>query len=103
LQDSTLDDAELLVSELVTNSVRHARLGASDTITVQVRQEDRRLRVEVADPGAGLDAAPRPRGDGGWGLLLLDRVADRWGVRHDPDTVVWFELAAVSPLSDAGT
>jgi anti-sigma regulatory factor (Ser/Thr protein kinase) len=102
--DATVDDAVLLVSELVTNSVRHAGLGAADTICVEVRQEPSMLHVEVADPGAGFPVDPvLPRADGGWGLLLLDRVADRWGVRRDPGTIVWFELDAVSPPSDAGS
>jgi anti-sigma regulatory factor (Ser/Thr protein kinase) len=101
--DTTVDEAVLLVSELVTNSVRHAGLGEGDTISVEVRQAEGSLRVEVSDPGAGFDADPSPRGDGGWGLLLLDRVADRWGVRRGDRTSVWFELDAVSQAEDTGT
>ena len=90
-------DACLLVSELVTNSVRHARLRPHDPIRLQVRVSDRLLRVEVSDPGEGFGAnVPEPvaaRGPGGWGLFLTERLADRWGVdRESGWTTVWLEV-----------
>ena len=88
-------DLRLLVSELVTNSVRHARLGPGDRIRLQVEISDRVLRVEVSDPGEGFVAnTPEPgaRGPGGWGLFLTERIADRWGVDRDGEwTTVWLE------------
>src|SRR5918999_3432672 len=98
--DDTVDQAVLLVSELVTNSVRHAGLRDADMIAVEVRQDDRSLHIEVSDAGAGFDADVLPRQDGGWGLLLIDRVADRWGVRRGDRTSVWFEIDAVSGPAD---
>jgi anti-sigma regulatory factor (Ser/Thr protein kinase) len=95
---AVVDEAMLLVSELVTNSVRHAELGPDDTIAVRVLTTPSALRIEVADPGPGFDpaAVPAPNGQGGWGLSLLDRIAARWGVARGNGAEVWFELDAVS-------
>jgi integral membrane sensor domain MASE1/anti-sigma regulatory factor (Ser/Thr protein kinase) len=95
-------DACLLVSELVTNSVRHARLRPHDPIRLQVRVSDRLLRVEVSDPGEGFGAnVPEPvaaRGPGGWGLFLTERLAHRWGVdRESGWTTVWLEVDLQPP------
>jgi anti-sigma regulatory factor (Ser/Thr protein kinase) len=95
---AVVDEAMLLVSELVTNSVRHAELGPEDTIAVRVLTTPSALRIEVADPGPGFDpaAVPAPNGHAGWGLSLLDRIAARWGVSRGDGAEVWFELDAVS-------
>ena len=89
-------DLSLLVSELVTNCVRHARLRTRDVIRLRVGVSDRVLRVEVSDPGEGFGAKvprPAPRGPGGWGLFLTERLADRWGVdRESGWTTVWLEV-----------
>ena len=90
-----LEDAQLLVSELVTNAIRHAGLGAADVITLVVAIDDARVRVEVFDPGPGFALAepePDPRRPSGWGLYLVRELSDRWGVERDAGTVVWFEL-----------
>ncbi len=56
-----LQDAQLLVSELVTNAIRHAGLHDGDTITLSVEASDRALRIEVSDPGPGFaPAEPEP-------------------------------------------
>ena len=90
-------DVALLISELVTNSVRHGA-EAGDPIDVRGYASAEVVRVEVRDTGAGF-ARPRqpcPRFDddepGGWGLLLVDRLADRWGVARAGGTSVWFEI-----------
>jgi anti-sigma regulatory factor (Ser/Thr protein kinase) len=95
LDDHIVDEAILLVSEIVSNSVRHADLDRTDTIEVHVRGTPSLLRIEVIDPGPGFDAdeLPPPNGAGGWGLHLLDALATRWGVQRDHVTRVWFELA----------
>ncbi len=86
-------DAELLTSEVVTNSVRHAGLDRSDLIGLNLDLTDERMRVSISDGGAGFDPdAPRPRELGGWGLVLVARISDRWGVERNDPTVVWFEL-----------
>jgi anti-sigma regulatory factor (Ser/Thr protein kinase) len=97
LDNRVLDDIRLLVSELVTNAIRHADAPSGGAVEVDVTIADQRVRVEVADPGAGFD--PQPRDDemtrpGGWGLYLVDRIADRWGVIRNRMNRVWFELDA---------
>ncbi|HSD22904.1 MAG TPA: SpoIIE family protein phosphatase [Solirubrobacterales bacterium] len=94
-------DLRLLVSELVTNCVRHARLQPGDLIRLQVERSDRVLRVEVTDPGHGFGAQgvePDDGGTGGWGLFLTERLADRWGVDRDGGlTTVWLEMELDPP------
>jgi anti-sigma regulatory factor (Ser/Thr protein kinase) len=90
-----VDDARLMVSELVTNAIRHAGLDADDMIKLVVVTGDDRLRVEVCDPGPGFEVsepAPDPERPSGWGLYLVRELADRWGVDHTKQTRVWFEL-----------
>ena len=90
-----LEDARLLVSELVTNAIRHAGLGDSDVIKLVVVTGDRVLRIEVCDPGPGFDVGepePDPARPSGWGLYLVRELSDRWGVERAEQTRVWFEL-----------
>ena len=90
-----LEDARLLVSELVTNAIRHAGLAAADRITLVVETDDRALRIEVRDPGPGFELTeptPDPARPSGWGLYLVRELSDRWGVERADDTTVWFEL-----------
>ena len=93
---SRLRDLRLLVSELVTNAVRHAGLRRDDRIRLVVAVRTRDVRVEVHDPGHGFrPRAPRPdpARASGWGLYLVDELADRWGVDGaGRGTRVWFEL-----------
>ena len=58
-----------------------------------------RARAEVTDDGPGfrIDSPPRPRGHAGWGLLLVDTLSDRWGVKTNSSTTVWFELRLRPP------
>jgi anti-sigma regulatory factor (Ser/Thr protein kinase) len=93
--DGRLLDVRLLVSELVTNAVRHARIAPGDVIRLIVDIGGRALRVEVHDPGGGFvprQPEPDPARPSGWGLYLVDELADRWGVDSDEATLVWFEL-----------
>jgi anti-sigma regulatory factor (Ser/Thr protein kinase) len=88
-------DVRLLVSELVTNAVRHANLAPGDAILLVIDLEDSILRVEVHDPGGGFvprAPAPDPARPSGWGLYLVEELADRWGVETQVGTRVWFEL-----------
>jgi anti-sigma regulatory factor (Ser/Thr protein kinase) len=95
LPDGRMRDVRLLVSELVTNAVRHANLETSDVIELVVELADTALRVEVHDPGGGFvpsAPSPDPARPSGWGLYLVSELADRWGVDSDGTTLVWFEL-----------
>jgi two-component sensor histidine kinase len=93
LPEEQLDDIMLLTNELVTNSVMHA---ASDSIEIRIHVEDALIRVEVAD--ADTKALPAPQDAGyedvsGRGLLMLDLIADHWGVDVNKRKAVWFELS----------
>ena len=106
LDEEVVDDAALLVSEIVSNSVRHAGLVATDAIEVRIRGSRSMLHVDVIDPGPGfeLERTRWPSREGGWGLWLLDRLATRWGVERGDVTRVWFDLASpVSASVAAGT
>ncbi|HEY8865503.1 MAG TPA: ATP-binding protein [Solirubrobacteraceae bacterium] len=101
VEQPLLDDVRLLVSELVTNSVLHAGVEEGGELTLEVGVDDV-LRVSVSDEGAGFapDAA-ESEDIGGWGLLLVERLADRWGIVHDDATHVWFEIDRRSPRAAA--
>lgn len=90
-------DLLLLLSELVSNAVLHGRVEAEASIAIQVRGEGGYVRVQVSDSGAGFDwerrRRERPRREGGFGLALVERIAERWGIeRQRGHTNVWFEL-----------
>ena len=81
----------LVVSELVTNAVRHGR-GA---ITLKVRVDRGEVYGEVVDQGGGFEREVRERGPDefdGRGLMIVDALSRRWGI-HEGTTHVWFELA----------
>ena len=95
LGEEELEIVEVLVTELVTNAVAHAGLGAGDSVVLHLAVAPERIRVEVCDGGGGFDptAVGRPHGAaGGFGLLMVDRAASRWGVAADDGNCVWFEL-----------
>ena len=88
----------LVVSELVTNSVRHGP--PREHIELLARRSEQTLEVEVCDPGPGFELPasverPRTLEGGGLGLVIVDALADEWGMRRDGDACVWarFELA----------
>jgi anti-sigma regulatory factor (Ser/Thr protein kinase) len=96
LSSRRLAEAELLTSELVTNALRHARLKEGDPIGLDIDVDTDTVHVAVVDGGKGFDfrklfEEPRdPRG--GWGLFLVDKVSDRWGIDASPPHSVWFEI-----------
>ena len=93
---SVFGDVVLLISELVTNSVRHAGLDASQPLRLSLQAEGEVVRIAVRDPGPGFrppKAPTDPAHVGGWGLVLVDQLAEKWGVEHDGEAnVVWCEL-----------
>ena len=98
------DDIRLLVSEVVTNSVIHAQPEPPGEVILDVWASDEVVRVAVTDRGPGFVAAERPSGGerSGWGLMMVDRLADRWGVELEDRTEVWFELMRPSGASGDG-
>jgi anti-sigma regulatory factor (Ser/Thr protein kinase) len=94
LDASVAFDVRLLVSELVTNSVQHASVAAEDSITLLLAIDDHKVRVEVRDGGPGFEPPsepPRDDADAGWGLFLVEQLADGWGV-SEAGNGVWFEI-----------
>jgi anti-sigma regulatory factor (Ser/Thr protein kinase) len=89
-----LDDVRILISELVSNCVRHAELGPGDAVAVTGSVGPTVLRMEVADGGPGFEPDLPHLGDPdtGWGLYILDQLADRWGTTRDEASTVWFEM-----------
>ena len=96
LPQRQLADVELLVSELATNSVRHAGCDDSDELSMEAAVEADRVRVRMFDPGSGFEPhTPEPPATGaagGYGLVLLERLSDRWGVQRENGFSVWFEV-----------
>lgn len=93
LAPGLVPDAKLLISEVVTNSVKYGSGRLRLVLDVNARG---RLRCEVIDGGGGFTPSARTKPTtevGGWGLHLVESLADRWGVR-DGSTHVWFELGA---------
>jgi len=96
--DGVIEDARLLVSELVTNCVQHGRLAADAPVRISAHVAGDVLRLEVHDPGRHGSVRRRvgnPSG-GGYGLSLLELLATRWGVDRATGTHVWFELASAA-------
>ena len=93
LSPETLEDLQLVVSELVTNSVK---FGPKRAITLALTiGSDGVVKGEVIDQGDGerakVEMSGEPTLEGGWGLHLVDQVAQHWGV-HEGSTHVWFEI-----------
>jgi anti-sigma regulatory factor (Ser/Thr protein kinase) len=101
LDDEDRTDVIVLISELITNAVRHGGADEDATIVVHVAIARHVLRVEVCDQGPGFVAPAVPRrhrhGGGGNGLVLLARMSSNWGVVCDDGTCVWFERALLPP------
>jgi anti-sigma regulatory factor (Ser/Thr protein kinase) len=105
------DIARLLLSEILTNAILHAR----SAVVVRAIETGDRLRIEVADHGVDGRPDPRPRlvptnlSEDGRGLQVVDMLADSWGVASGDhgETVVWFELtpaerSSYSTVCDVG-
>lgn len=89
-----VDDAILLVSELVTNALEHSASGRGGSFVVAVHHRSTHLRVQVADQGGG-PWLPGDASNGlhGRGLLIVGTVARAWGITGDDSgRTVWFEL-----------
>lgn len=105
LPSALLGDARLLVSELVSNSIKHSGLEPIEEVRISFRWSGVRLRVDVFDrvpqkPRRDRVVAggirPAPGAESGWGLYLLDQLATRWG---NAPGHYWFEMT-LSPTGD---
>jgi anti-sigma regulatory factor (Ser/Thr protein kinase) len=100
-----VETAQLVVSELVTNSVRHSGLPDGQDVVVRVSLAGERCRVEVEDPGCDGVIAPQPRDPdeaAGSGLIVVQALSERWGVVRAAGgpTRVWAQLPCAAPLAD---
>jgi anti-sigma regulatory factor (Ser/Thr protein kinase) len=89
--ESVLPDVRLLVSELVTNSVKY---GGDGPVRLELSVDEGRVRAEIVDQGVGFRPVERDRpleDVGGWGLHLTEQLTTRWGT-HQGSTHVWFEI-----------
>jgi anti-sigma regulatory factor (Ser/Thr protein kinase) len=97
-------DAQVAVSELVTNSVRHAGLAPDDLIRITADWSGTRLMVHVCDNRPRVRSTkvagsirPVPGAESGWGLYLVEHVTSRWGTSASG---YWFELQQQPPRPD---
>jgi anti-sigma regulatory factor (Ser/Thr protein kinase) len=94
--EDALDKLQLLVTELVTNSLKHAALADGDRIRLDVYLEAARVYAEVHDNGVGFTPASPdldPMRASGWGLWLLEKLSTRWGIDNSAGTTAWFEMS----------
>jgi anti-sigma regulatory factor (Ser/Thr protein kinase) len=99
LGHALFEDMRLLVSELVTNSVRHAANRHHGEVELEIVVWSDLVRCRVSDGGPGFEARTRQPGDdpaSGWGLFLVEQLSDRWGVELEDGTHVWFEVDRAS-------
>jgi anti-sigma regulatory factor (Ser/Thr protein kinase) len=96
LEDHLGRDGLLLLTELVNNAVIHGSRAPLHEISIDVLDWGTRVRVEVRDDGSGFSWCEPPSDPdraSGYGLVLVEAVADRWGIDTSTDrTCVWFEL-----------
>ena len=90
-----LEDVRLLLTELITNALRHAGVGPGDEIGVKAEVSEGSVRIEVHDPGRDGPVKMRTPGaqTGGYGLFLVERLTSEWGVERRDGTTVWAELS----------
>ena len=85
IQEATRRNVELIVSELVTNSVIHTGVTSRDRLLLRLRCQSSGVSGEVCDPGHGFDwqtEEPDLSEPGGLGLMVVDRLAATWGIRR---------------------
>lgn len=96
LLPETMYDLRLLVSEIVTNAVKHSSPPGGRTIRLYVAVTSTGVRVEVTDAGQGFDPSEvshAPDYEGGWGLGIVAALSDKWGITEKGGTCVWFEMS----------
>jgi anti-sigma regulatory factor (Ser/Thr protein kinase) len=102
IRESVLDDLEVVVSELLGNSVRHAAPVAGGVVLLTWRVADDEIVVRVTDGGGGRGVTPRhagPMADSGRGLQIVERLTRVWGVSEHAGGLrsVWAAMSLVEP------
>lgn len=91
-----IDDAQLVLSELVTNALQHGTTGPAEDLEVSWALTGGRLRLSVLDGGTSGDLATRAASDdalSGRGLAIVDCLCEQWSVDHERGTRVTADLA----------
>ena len=100
VSEETISEAELVVTELVTNSLRHAAPLSDRTVRIHWKTRGDCVEVEVSDGGAETEPMPAPRqvwATSGRGLRIVRSIAHEWGVQRDEkQTTVWAALGGPS-------
>jgi anti-sigma regulatory factor (Ser/Thr protein kinase) len=95
VSDAELSDLRSVLAEVVNNAVVHGGAGDEDhSVVVHLAAAEATLRVEASSDGpAFTPSAPTAReAPGGFGLVIVDEIASRWGVDHSGDSCLWFEI-----------
>ncbi|WP_395105159.1 ATP-binding protein [Actinomadura sp. SCN-SB] len=96
--ESVVDDASVIISELLSNALRHARPLPSGQVRLSWSRKDDMIELSVSDGGANTEPRRGPgtlSSLGGRGLGIVEALAEGWGVRHDEGTTtVWAVLRA---------
>ena len=94
-----VENAQVVLTELLANEIKHGRYDPGDPLICRVRRRPRALRIEVRHSGAPFALPVRPvdppleRRETGYGLALITRLADRWGVEEAAGArQVWAEI-----------
>jgi anti-sigma regulatory factor (Ser/Thr protein kinase) len=90
LDPPLMETMRLLVTELITNAVRHTNC---DTVLLKIAIGKAAVLTEVCDDGPNFDPQPSDAADDGWGLFLVERLAEDWGVKTNGSKRVWFRLS----------
>jgi anti-sigma regulatory factor (Ser/Thr protein kinase) len=100
-----LGDVTLVASELVANAVTHSGAQPDDLLQVRAELAGDRLRIAVHDPGRSGSIAHVRTGDpeagGGWGLLIVEQLSERWGAESSDGQLVWADVAL--PVTATGS
>lgn len=91
---------QLILSELVTNSVVHAGDDREAELSVRLLRESQLVRGEVCGDGPEFEWAPHDPDlgePGGLGLMIVDQLSERWGIHHNSQVCVWFECSDCGP------
>lgn len=96
ITNGALEDVRLLLTELFTNALRHSNATSDDEIGVRAELSGGTVRIEVHDPGRDGPVELHKPGThgGGYGLFLVERLTNQWGVERLNGTTVWAELSA---------
>ena len=100
LGDEARASVQLIISELVTNTVRHGDSTPGGELSVELRREGERVRGKVCGRGPAFTWVahdPELEEPGGLGLMIVDRMSDRWGITRNSTVCVWFECEDCAP------